>query len=167
MDDIPRWATLLSPDDQSLLFEIAYYIWGVPVSTIAQEGADNFSRPLELLQLLVNRLVRACGLFDHGSANSLGSYRLQTLRQQYFSTIRCGHTCERRLPLTKWCPSPTQGALGNLHINSSKPPDPEMEQSSILARITVFMAGAIFGVILLYLCRRFLGFLPPSIRLTS
>ncbi|PNP47437.1 hypothetical protein TGAMA5MH_01256 [Trichoderma gamsii] len=60
-----------------------------------------------------------------------------------------------------------------MHIISCKPPNPEVEpeegpeegpaeaeveQSRILARITVFMAGAIFGTVLLYLCLSRHGF---------
>ncbi|UKZ79048.1 hypothetical protein TrVFT333_006799, partial [Trichoderma virens FT-333] len=158
VDDIPRWAALLSPDDQRLFFEIASYLWGIPAATTAHEMADSLTRPLMFLQNLVIYVVKTHGLFDHGPGNSCGSYRLQALRQQYPFAMRHTHTCERRLTLAEWDPLPKQAAQESPHTNVLKPPDPEGEEFSILARITVLMAGAIFGAILLYLCLSRYGF---------
>ncbi|KKO97359.1 hypothetical protein THAR02_10535 [Trichoderma harzianum] len=80
INDIPRWASLLSTDDRTLFFEVVSYLWGVSASTVAQEMADSFAHPLMSLQDVDEHLVRASGLFDHGSGIP---YRLQTLRQQY------------------------------------------------------------------------------------
>ncbi|KAL6791623.1 hypothetical protein J3E68DRAFT_43076 [Trichoderma sp. SZMC 28012] len=139
IDDIPRWASLLSPDDQRLFFEIAFYLWGVPASTIAREMADSFARSLMSLQDIDEHLVRTSGLFDHGSGNS---YRLQTLRQQYLFGMTSTLTRERRLTSAGWDPlaKPT---------NQVNPPTNAPKR---------LMAGAIFGVILLYLCLSRHGF---------
>ncbi|KAL6902628.1 ankyrin repeat-containing domain protein [Trichoderma evansii] len=158
VNDIPRWAALLRPDDQRLFFEIASHLWGIPASTTTQKEASNFARPLMVLQYLVSHLVRTSGLFDHGFGNPRGSYRLQTLRQQNLSVLRYNRSCERRLPLTEWHPLPTQGPQESLQTNNPSPPDPEEKQFSILARITMLMAGAIFSAILLYLCLSRYGF---------
>lgn len=45
---------------------IAYYLWGVPALTTAQEGADSFSQSLQSLRLLVDCLVRAPGFLIRG-----------------------------------------------------------------------------------------------------
>ncbi|OPB39560.1 hypothetical protein A0O28_0052660 [Trichoderma guizhouense] len=155
IDDIPRWASLLSQDDQHLFFEIASYLWGNPASTVAYEMEDSLTRPLMSLQDIVNQLVRTSGLFDHGSGIS---YRLQTLRQQYLFGMPPTLTCERRPTLAEWDPLAKQTKQGNPSTNAPKPPDPEEEKFSILARMAVLMAGAIFGVILLYLCLFRYGF---------
>ncbi|KAL7784712.1 hypothetical protein V8C43DRAFT_292004 [Trichoderma afarasin] len=155
IDDIPRWASLLSPDDQPLFFEIASYLWGIPASTVGQDMTDSFTRSLMSLQYIVKHLVRTSGLSDYGPGNS---YRLQTLRQQYLFDMHPTLTCEGRLTLAEWDPLAKQAVQGNTSTNAPKPPDPEAEESSILARITVLMAGAIFGAILLYLCLSRYGF---------
>ncbi|KAL7929514.1 hypothetical protein V8C35DRAFT_315454 [Trichoderma chlorosporum] len=159
VNDIPRWAALLSPDDQGLFLEIASYLWGIPASTIAPEKADSSPGPLMLLQDLVSHLVRTYGLFQGGSGNSGGSYRLQSLRKQMHpSARRRTYTCEKRPTLAEWHPLPTQAAQESPYVIAHKPPDPEDEEFSILARITVLMAGAIFGAVLLYLCLSRHGF---------
>ncbi|KAK4060616.1 hypothetical protein Trihar35433_10024 [Trichoderma harzianum] len=155
IDDIPRWASLLSSDDQRLFFEIASYLWGIPASTVPYEMADSLTTHLMSLQDIVKYLVRTSGLFDYGSENS---YRLQTLRQQYPFGTSPTRTCERRLTLAEWHPLPKQEVQESPPTNVPKPPDPEEQEFSILARITVLMAGAIFGAILLYLCLSRYGF---------
>ncbi|KAL7909800.1 ankyrin repeat-containing domain protein [Trichoderma velutinum] len=160
INDIPRWASLVSPDDQPLFFEIASYLWGKPASKIAHEMTDNFTRPLMFLQDVVNHLVRTSGLFDHGSGNS---YRLQTLQQQHLFGMRPILTYKRRLTLAEWHPLLKQAVQERPPTNTPKPPDPGWEELTILARITVLMAGAIFGAILLYLCLSRYGFSTPCL----
>ncbi|KAJ4860213.1 ankyrin repeats (3 copies) domain-containing protein [Trichoderma breve] len=155
INDIPRWASLVSPDDRRLFFEIASYLWGIPASTVAYELADSLASPLMSLQDMVKHLVRTPGLFDLGSGNS---YRLQTLRQQYSFEMSPTNICERNPTLAEWHPLPKQTVQESPHTDAPKPPDPEWEELSILARITVLVAGAIFGVILLYLCLSRYGF---------
>ncbi|KAK4071198.1 uncharacterized protein Triagg1_6229 [Trichoderma aggressivum f. europaeum] len=41
IDDIPQWASLLSPDDQPLFFEIASHLWGIPIATISINQASD------------------------------------------------------------------------------------------------------------------------------
>lgn len=158
MDDIPRWASLLNPEDQNLFSEIASCLWGVPALFIHLEGTDDFdrTRTLVLLQHLVEKLVSVSGLFDRGSEGAFGSYRLHMLRQRHASSIVNGdHACEQRRSLDKWRPVSTPEVQGTLESDEPKPPDPEERHFSILARITVIMAGAIFGAIFLYLCCRY------------
>lgn len=118
-------------------------------------------RPLMSLQNMVYHLVRTSGLFNHESGNS---HRLQTLRQQYHFETSSTHKCGRRCTLTEWDPVPKQAVQESPPTNALKPPDPEWEEFSILARITVLMAGAIFGAILLYLCRRYPGISTTSVQ---
>lgn len=112
------------------------------------------------LQGLVNNLVSTSGLFDHGSESPCESYRLQTLRQEYVSGREYRDSGGKRLSLAEWCPLPTPEVQISLPSDEPKPPDPE-KGLIILARITVLMAGAIFGAILLYLCRRYSALLYP------
>lgn len=116
------------------------------------------------LQELVNNLVRISGLFDHGSGGSCDPGRLQSLRQKHLSARR--YTSETRLPLTEWRPSSAPEVQSSVHSDEPKPPD-ENGETSILARITVLMAGAIFGVILLYLCRRHYPLYYPTTNQTN
>ncbi|KAL6833147.1 hypothetical protein J3E69DRAFT_323125 [Trichoderma sp. SZMC 28015] len=133
IDDLPRWASLLSLDDQLLFFEIALYLWRIPTS------ADSFVRPSMPLRDIDERLVRTSGLFDNGSGPS---YRLQTLRQQYLLGTPPTLTRDRRLTLVEWDSLAKQTKQGNPPTNAPK----------------CLMAGAIFGVILLYLCLSRYGF---------
>ncbi|KAL7957009.1 hypothetical protein V8C34DRAFT_286937 [Trichoderma compactum] len=121
IDDIPRWASLLSPDDQHLFFEIASHLWGIPASTVAQV-MDSFARPLMSLQGIVEHLVRISGLSDHGSGNS---HQLQTLRQQYLFDARPTITCEKGPTLTEWNPLPKPAVQEIPPTNTPRPPDPE------------------------------------------
>lgn len=156
VDDIPRWASLLRSDDQRLFKEIASLLWGTPSSGNAQEDSKTFKldETLNFLQELVSNLVETSGLFDRGSGGSCGSYRLQSLRHKYLSVRHHHDTREERLSLAEWCPLPPLEAERSLHSDAPKPPDPR-RKLSVLDRITVLMAGAIFGAIFLYLCRRF------------
>lgn len=156
VDDIPRWASLLSLDEQPLFFEIASHLWGVPLGLGGQEQGATFDRDeaLNVLQALVNNLISTSGLFKDWSGNFDGSFRLQSLRQRHLRETNARNVGEERIPLDLWRPSPKPEVAGNLHIGDPKPPDPEEKHFSILARITVLVAGAIFGAILLYLCRR-------------
>lgn len=126
-----------------------------------------FSRPIHSLQVRVDRLARAPGLFDQGPKfHEL--LPAANLRQQFFLIICYAYILENRLLLAEHlCPSPTQEVHGNLHIDFFKPPDPEEEHSSILVCITIFIQGAIFGAVLLYWLRRCSDTLPASIKLTS
>lgn len=108
--------------------------------------------------------MRTSGLFDDGLGSSCDPYRLQILRQKYLSE-RCD-TSERRLPLTQWRPLPPPEVQKIVHSDESKPPNPEGVHS-VLARITTFMAGAIFGTILLYLCRRYYPLYTPTTNQTN
>jgi hypothetical protein len=155
VDDIPRWASLLSPEDRSLFCEIVSQLWGIPAESTNSEWEGPFDRDeaLSLLQELVNNLVRTSGLFDHESANSCGTYRLQSLRKLTFS-LNVNHASKERHSLAEWDPFPTPEVQSSLPSDIPKPPDPEVKQSMVLARITILMAGAIFGTILLYLCRK-------------
>lgn len=61
---------------------------------------------------------------------------------------------EKRLSLAELRPLPPPEVQRGLHSDALKPPDPGWEPS-VLVRITVGMAGGIFGAILLYLCRTY------------
>lgn len=169
VDDIPRWASLLSLDEQPLFFEIASHLWRFPLEFVCQEQRVTFDREeaLVMLQTLVNNLVNTSGLFENWSGRLGGSYRLQTLRQRHLQATNASNTDEERIPLDSWRPSPKPEVAGDLHSNDPKPPDPEEKHFSILARITVLVAGAIFGAILLYLCRRSFRSTPSFLTLTS
>lgn len=120
-----------------------------------QEGTNTFNREktLVFLQLLVKMLVSTSGLFDHDSgSSSSGSYRLQTLRQRHSSPTNFRNEQESRRSLTEWDPFPEPQPPELVHIDVPRPPDPAEKHFSTLARITVLMAGAIFGAILFYLC---------------
>ncbi|KAL6690307.1 hypothetical protein J3F84DRAFT_389702 [Trichoderma pleuroticola] len=130
-DDIPRWASLLRPDDQHLFFEIASHLWGIPASTVAHEMANSSTHPLIPLRGIVERLVRTFGLSDHGSGNS---HRLQTSRQYLFDT-RHTFTYERPT-LTERGPLPGQGVQENLPTSAPKSPDPEDCSPSVSSHLT-------------------------------
>ncbi|KAF3075639.1 hypothetical protein CFAM422_001966 [Trichoderma lentiforme] len=166
IDNIPRWASLLSPDDQHLFFEIASYLWGIPASTVAHEMADGFTRPLMPLQDINERFVRTSGLSDYEFGNS---YRLQALRQQYLWGTSSDYTREWKeiLTLAGWHPLLNPAVQESPPTNTPKPPNLEGEEFSILARITVLMTGAIFGAILFYLCLSRHGFSTPSLLLLA
>lgn len=171
INDIPRWASLLSPDDQTLFFEITSHLWGVPTISMDEKETNTFDREkaLVFLQLLVKNLVTTSGLFEHGSgSSSSGSYRLQSLRQRHFSRTSRRDAHESKLSLAEWHPLPEPHTPGALHNDVPRPPDPEEKHFSILARITILMAGAIFGTILFYLCCKCSSRKPnPSTRLTG
>lgn len=154
VDDIPRWASLLNSEDRSLFSEISSHLWGESATFMNQENFGHFDEKeaLRKLQELVERLVGATRLFDHGSANTSGTYRLYSLRQQHSSSVDDDYVFVKRRSLAEWDPLPPEVRKG-LHNDDPKPPDLEEKHQhfSILARITTLMAGAIFGAILLYL----------------
>ncbi|KAL7810060.1 hypothetical protein V8C44DRAFT_333253 [Trichoderma aethiopicum] len=155
VDDLPRWAALLSPDDRHFFFEIASCLWGTPASTTAYGRSDNSVGTLRALQDLLSHLLETYGLYDQGAGESRRSYRLQALRQQHLAVERRNHPHQkRRLTLAEWHPLPTQEVHESLHDHPPGPLKPQQEQLNILAPITFLMAGAIFGAILLYLCLR-------------
>ncbi|KAL6893140.1 hypothetical protein HDV57DRAFT_223994 [Trichoderma longibrachiatum] len=153
VDDIPRWAALLSPDDRHFFFEIASCVRGTPASTTAYRRLDSCAGTLTALQDLVSHLLGTYELYDPGPEEFRGSYRLQALRQQHFAVMHGSHPRQkRRLSLTGWHPLSTQAVHESLHTHPSGQLEPQQEQLDILARITVLMGGAVFGAILLYLC---------------
>lgn len=156
IDDIPRWGSLLTLNDQRLFGEIASLLWGARPSDDAQGQSKPFKldENLNFLQELVTNLVETSGLFDRASEGSESSSRLQNLRQKYLSVRHYRDTRERRLSLAEWCPLPPREEQRSLHSDAPKPPDPG-RHLSVLSRITVLMAGAIFGAIFLYLCSEF------------
>lgn len=157
VNDIPRWASLLSPHDRCLFAEIASHLWGIPIPTIMMDQGEtktfNRKKALTFLQFVVKKLVSTSGLFDHGcGSSSNGSYRLQSLRQRHFSQVNHWTAHESRLSLAEWHPLLESRGPGDLRQDVPGPLDPEENHLSVLARITTLMAGAIFGAILLYLC---------------
>lgn len=113
----------------------------------------NRKNALVFLQSLVKELVSTSGLFDRSSgSSSSGSYRLQSLRQRHFSLMNPRKAPESLLSLAEWHPFPEPKVPRALHKDVPRPPDPDENHFSVLARITTLMAGAIFGAILIYLC---------------
>lgn len=165
INDIPRWASLLSLQDQRLLDEIVLSIWGTTIPTQQSGRSFTCAQTLEFLQELVGNLVRASRPVDHDPRSSWasGSYRLPALRKRHTSGKESDSPGEERLSLRKWKPFPSLDILESAHVDrlepsEPEPPEPEPEKElSVLARITVLMAGAIFGAIILYLCRTYWG----------
>ncbi|KAL6810544.1 ankyrin repeat-containing domain protein [Trichoderma camerunense] len=109
IDDIPRWASFVNPDDQYLFFEIASYLWRIPASTVVSEMVNSLARPLLSLQDMVTHLVRISGLFDLGSEKS---WRLQTLRHKHIFEKTPTHTISPS-PMTTATPGlTTMGTSG-------------------------------------------------------
>lgn len=164
VDDVQLWATLVDPGDQLLFKEISSHLWGQSSISIDRVIGGNFEETrheaLRKLKELVDDLVWMTGISDHCSANMSGSYRLKSLRQRHFSSMDDDHSFVERRSLAEWDPWPPEVRSG-LHSDALKPPDPgeKDEHFSILKRITTLMAGAIFGVMLLFLCCKVAG--PP------
>lgn len=156
VNDIPKWAALLNEEDQLLFLEIAEHLWCLPPHVKIAPTPDT-SSILENFKRLVNSLMRASRLFDHGFKHSSSRDRLQPLRQRHLAGISPGHTYEGDPLLAEWRPPPAPDLQETPHTNIPGPPDPEGGNSSILREITYLMTGAIFGAILLFLCRKYSG----------
>lgn len=162
VNDIPKWAALLNQEDQCLFLEIAEHLWCLPPHVEISPTPDTFSI-LEDLKRLVNSLMRSSGLVDDEFEHSSSWYRLQPLRQRCLSGMSPGHTYEGDPPSAEQRPLPAPDLQETPNTDISEPPDREGETASILRDITYLMTGAIFGVILLFLCRRYSGMPPASV----
>lgn len=162
VNDIPKWAALLNEEDQFLFLEIAEHLWCLPPRVEIDPTPDTFSI-WENLKRLVNSLMRASGLFDHDFEHSSNQDRLQPLRQRHLPGMSPSHTHEGGPPLAKGRPLPAPDLQETPHTNIPEPPDPEGGHSSILRDITYLMTGAVFGAILLFLCRKYSGMPPASV----
>lgn len=166
VSDIPKWAALLNEEDQLLFLEIAQHLWGLPRVDITSVLTYDTSSIWEDLKRLVNSLMRASGLFDHELEQYSSRDRLQPLRQRYLPGMSPSHTHEGDPPLAEWRPPPAPNLQETPHTNIPEPPDPEGEHVSILEDITYLVVGAIFGAILLFLCRKYSGMPQLPSRLT-
>lgn len=156
VDDIPKWAALLNEEDQLLFLEIAEHLWCLP-PRVEIAPTPNTSSIWEDLKRLVDTLMRASGLFDHDFEHSSSRDRLQFLRERHLSGMSPSHTYEGGPPLAEWRPPPAPDLQETPHTHIPEPPDPEAGSSSVLRDITYLMTGAIFGAILLFLCRKYSG----------
>lgn len=161
-NDIPKWAALLNQEDQCLFLEVAEHLWGLPPRVEIDPTRDTFSI-LEDLKQLVNNLMRASGLFDHDSESSSNCYRLHSLRQRHLSGMSRSHTYDGDPLQAERCALPVPDLQETPQANIPEPPDPEGGHSSILRDIAYLMTGAIFGVILLFLCRGYSEMPPASV----
>lgn len=114
----------------------------------------DYSSVLGDLKRLVSSVMRASGLFDHGSEHSSGFYRLQSLRQRCIPEIHDTHAHEGEICSAERRPPPAPDIQETPRIKVPKPPDPEEGQLSPFDEIVYLFAGAIFGAILLFLYRK-------------
>lgn len=159
MDDVPRWACLLTPEERPLFFEVASHLWEIPVRPVSDGGTRTFNSEasLFLLQNLARTLVETSGLFETSPGSFWGTYRLDTLRQSDPPSVNAGDEGMEILPDGQFRPLltpkiPESVKTDHQKCDPPKPPDSESDRLDILARVTILIAGAIFGAILLYLC---------------
>lgn len=167
VNDLHRWASLIMPSDKNVFVETASCLWGNRPWDAMWAEADNLpdSKKQFYLQELVDNLVSSSGLFDKHYQTS-SSFRLRSMRHRRSPMAPFAHGPDERIPLTEWRPLDQHHVQDKLHTDDLRPPDP-VDSTSMLARITVIMAGAIFGAILLYLCRKYSGSTALRFRLTS
>ena len=85
IDDLDRWAALVSLDERDLFWEIASCLWGNRSSAATVADPDQFPHDevLSFFQELVSNLVDKSGIFVGAQIRSPGGYRLRYLRQHY------------------------------------------------------------------------------------
>jgi hypothetical protein len=109
---------------------------------------------LSYFQDLVSNLVHQSGIFAINQIEqSLGGYRLTSLQQHYsFTMVHSSPECDNVAP-TAEPPIPAKREIWKERYDkdASQAQDPE-QHFDVLNRITVLMAGAVFGAILLYMC---------------
>jgi hypothetical protein len=111
---------------------------------------------LQHFQELVSNIVHQPGLFAGALINPLlGGCRLRSLQQHYFANIADTSLACSNVATTVGPPPLDKHEIWKekYHTDASQAPNSE-PRFDVLRRITVLMAGAIFGVILLYLCRK-------------
>jgi hypothetical protein len=105
---------------------------------------------------LVSNIVHQSGLSTCALINPLlGGYRLRSLQQYHFPNIADSPHARSNVETTVGPPPLDKREIWKekYHGDASEAQNSE-QHFDVLGRITVLMAGAIFGVILLYLCRK-------------
>ena len=145
---------LINSEEQPLFTEIVSCLWGRSWA-LGGAGSNQFSveEKLQYFQELVSNIVHPSGTFASDQmGSSLGGDRLRSLQQRYSLTTASSPEYGNVAP-TAGPPLLSKGEIWKEKINkdASQAQNPE-QYFDVLKRITVLMAGAIFGVILLYLC---------------
>jgi hypothetical protein len=107
---------------------------------------------LSLLQDLVHSLLRTSGLSDGGFEINNVPHRLHVLRQRLGRHSNHASNMEGS-SLSQWHPMGGPPVRDKTEDDDPQPPDRTEKYLKDLSRVTLLMAGAIFGAILLYLCR--------------
>lgn len=146
---------LINFEEQPLFTEITSCLWGRS-SELGGAGSNQFSleKTLSYFQELVSNLVHQSGIFAIDQMEQpLGGYRLRSLQQYYSLTMaHPSQECSNVAPTVE-PPIPAKREIWKEGIDKNASQSQDSEQHfDVLNRVTVLMAGAIFGAILLYLC---------------
>jgi len=146
---------LIHSEEQPLFTEIASCLWGRSWEVGgARSNQFSLEETLQYFQELVNNLVHQSGIFASDQMeSSLGGYRLRSLQQHYSLTMAHSSQEYGNVAPTAVPPLLNKREIWkeNFDKDASQAQDPE-QHFDVLKRITILMAGAVFGVILLYLC---------------
>jgi hypothetical protein len=157
INDLRRWIGLVHAGKQPLFTEIASCLWGTSWLTgEADPRRFSLGETLRHFQELVSNIVHQSGLSTSALINPLlGGCRLRSLRQHHFPNIADSSHARSNVETTVAPPPLDKQEIWKekCHRDALEAQNSE-QRFDLLRRITVLMAGAIFGVILLYLCRK-------------
>ncbi|KAF7181547.1 hypothetical protein CNMCM7691_000766 [Aspergillus felis] len=153
INDLPRWCNLVISEERPLFEEIVSCLWGRSWEIGGAGSNQSSPETLQHFQELVSNLVNQCGQFTSIQMGTLlAGYRLRYFQQHSPIVAQSSRLCKQAAP-TVGQPPPGMPEIWKEKCDedASQAQNPE-QLFHVLSRISVLMAGAIFGVVLLGLC---------------